>query len=148
MLYSWGKASTTYKSIVNHLINMTATVNPFEDYYINTLRNKFAEFNGRARRSEFWYYTLFNLIVSMGLGMMDTFIGIGFLSGLYGLAVIIPGIAVAIRRLHDSGKSGWWLLVIFVPFVGWVILIYFLVQDSHPFDNLYGPSPKIFPFSR
>ncbi len=126
---------------------MTATINPFEDYYINTLRNKYAEFNGRARRSEFWYYTLFNLIVSMGLGMMDTFTGIGFLSGLYALVVIIPGIAVAIRRLHDSGKSGWWLLVILVPFVGWVILIYFLVKDSQPFDNLYGPSPKSFPFS-
>jgi uncharacterized membrane protein YhaH (DUF805 family) len=126
---------------------MTATINPFEDYYINTLRNKYAEFNGRARRSEFWYYILFNFIVSMGLGMMDTFTGIGFLSGIYGLAVIIPGIAVAIRRLHDSGKSGWWLLVILVPFVGWVILIYFLVQDSQPFDNLYGPSPKKFPYS-
>ena len=116
--------------------------NPFETYYLDLLKNKYAEFNGRARRSEYWYFVLFNFIVSLGLGMVDAFIGIGFLNYVYSLAVIIPGIAVGIRRLHDTGRSGWWLLVGLVPFVGWIILIIFLVQDSQPFDNQYGLNPK------
>lgn len=121
---------------------MAVQPNPFEEYYLNVLKNKYAEFTGRARRSEYWYFVLFNFIVSLGLGMVDALAGIGFLSSLYGLAVIIPSIAVGIRRLHDTGKSGWWLLIGLIPFVGWIILIYFLVQDSQPFDNSYGPNPK------
>src|SRR5690606_3667872 len=116
--------------------------NPFEIYYLNVLKYKYAEFEGRARRSEFWYYALFNFIISIGLGMVDAFTGLGFLSSVYGLAVIIPGIAVGIRRLHDTGKSGWWLLVSFVPVVGWIILLVFFLQDSQLHDNQYGPSPK------
>ncbi|MEX2594924.1 MAG: DUF805 domain-containing protein [Anditalea sp.] len=121
---------------------MNAQPNPFEDYYLDVLKNKYALFTGRARRSEYWYFTLFNIIVSLGLGMIDAFTGIGFLSSLYGLAVIIPSIVVGIRRLHDTGKSGWWLLIALVPFIGWIILIYFLIQDSQPHDNQYGPSPE------
>lgn len=120
---------------------MTST-NPFETYFLDVFKFKYAFFTGRARRSEFWYFALFNLIVSMGLGMVDAFLDLGFLSGLYGLVALIPSLAVGVRRLHDTGKSGWWLLVSFVPFIGWVILIYFMVQDSQPFDNQYGPNPK------
>jgi len=116
--------------------------NPFEIYYLDLLKNKYAEFNGRARRSEYWYFVLFNFIVSLGLGMVDAFTGIGFLNYVYSLAVIIPGIAVSIRRLHDTGRSGWWLLVGLIPFIGWIILIVFFVQDSDPYDNQYGPNPK------
>ena len=81
-------------------------------------------------------------VLRAGLGMVDAFTGLGFLSALYGLIALIPGIAVAVRRLHDTGKSGLWLLVFLIPFIGWVILIYFMVQDSQPFDNQYGPNPK------
>ena len=116
--------------------------NPFEIYYLDLLKNKYAEFNGRARRSEYWYFVLFNFIVSLGLGMVDAFTGMGFLNYLYSLAVIIPGIAVGVRRLHDTGRSGWWLLVGLIPFIGWIVLIVFLVQDSNPYDNQYGPNPK------
>lgn len=119
-----------------------ATSNPFETYFLDIFKFKFAQFNGRARRSEYWYFVLFNLIVSLGLGMVDVFTGLGFLSGLYGLIAIIPSIAVGVRRLHDTGKSGLWLLVALIPFIGWIILIYFMVQDSLPFDNQYGPNPK------
>ena len=121
---------------------MPAQPNPFEEYYLNVLKNKYALFTGRARRSEYWYFTLFNIIVSLGLGMIDAFTGIGFLSALYSLAVIIPSIAVGIRRLHDTGRSGWWLLIILIPVVGAIILIYFFILDSEPHDNEYGPSPK------
>jgi uncharacterized membrane protein YhaH (DUF805 family) len=78
----------------------------------------------------------------MGLGMVDSFLDLGFLSGLYGLVAFIPSLAVAVRRLHDTGKSGWWLLIVLAPFVGWIILIVFFIQDSQPFDNQYGPNPK------
>jgi uncharacterized membrane protein YhaH (DUF805 family) len=121
---------------------MAIQPNPFEEYYLNVLKNKYALFTGRAQRSEYWYFVLFNFIVSLGLGMVDVFTGIGFLSSIYGLAVIIPSIAVGIRRLHDTDKSGWWLLIVFLPLVGWIILIYFLIQDSQPYDNQYGPNPK------
>jgi uncharacterized membrane protein YhaH (DUF805 family) len=133
-----GKLSPYFSQIQNTM----TTSNPFETYFLDLFKFKFAQFNGRARRSEFWYFALFNLIVSMGLGMMDAFLGLGFLSPLYGLIALIPGIAVAVRRLHDTGKSGLWLLISFIPFIGWVILIYFMVQDSQPFDNQYGPNPK------
>ena len=124
---------------------MTAQINPFEEYYLNVLKYKYAEFEGRARRSEFWYYVLFNFIVSLGLGMVDAFTGLGFLSGLYGLAVIIPGLALGVRRLHDTGKSGWWLLVGLIPVVGWIVLVVFYIQDSQYHDNQYGPNPKTTP---
>ena len=116
--------------------------NPVEIYDRDLLKNKYAEFDGRDRRSEYWYFVLFNGIVSLGLGMVDAFTGIGFLNYVYSLAVIIPGIAVSIRRLHDTGRSGWWLLVGLIPFIGWIILIVFFVQDSDPYDNQYGPNPK------
>lgn len=116
--------------------------NPFESYFINIFKYKYALFTGRARRSEYWYFILFNIIVSMGLGMVDAFTRLEFLSGLYGLVAIVPSLAVGARRLHDTGKSGWWLLISFAPFIGWIILIYLMVQDSQPFDNQYGPNPK------
>lgn len=118
------------------------TSNPFETYFLDIFKFKFAQFNGRSRRSEYWYFVLFNLIVSIGLGIVDAVLGLGFLSGLYGLIAFIPGIAVAVRRLHDTGKSGLWLLILLIPFIGWIILIYFMIQDSQPFDNQYGPNPK------
>src|SRR5690606_20996798 len=116
--------------------------NPLETYFLDLFKFKFAQFIGRARRSEYWYFVLFNLIVSMGLGMVDAFTGLGFLSALYGLIALIPGIAVAVRRLHDTAKSGLWLLAFLIPFIGWVILTYFMVQDSPTFDNQYGPDPE------
>lgn len=121
---------------------MNPQPNPFDAYYLDVLKKKYALFTGRARRSEYWYFTLFNFLISIGLSMVDTFTGLGFLNPVYGLLVLIPAIAVAIRRLHDTGRSGWWLLIVFVPFVGWIILIYFFILDSQPFDNQYGPHPK------
>lgn len=91
---------------------------------------------------------MFNILISMVLGFVDgaagltTQFGSGILSGLYSLAVLIPGLAVAIRRLHDTGKSGWWLLLSFIPLVGAIVLIVFLVQDSQHGTNQYGPNPK------
>lgn len=118
------------------------------DWYLEVLR-KYAQFDGRARRKEYWFYMLFNIIVSAVLGVVDFFIGafdmesgVGLLSGLYSLAVLIPSLAVLVRRLHDTGRSAWWLLVGLLPVIGSLILLFFIVQDSKP-DNQYGKNPKL-----
>lgn len=117
------------------------------DWYIGVLK-KYAVFQGRARRKEYWMFVLFNIIVSIILGILDRILGTaseaggGLLSGIYGLAVLIPGIAVTVRRLHDTGRSGWWILIVLVPVVGWIVLLVFMVIDSQPGANQYGPNPK------
>ncbi len=116
-------------------------------WYLAVLK-KYAVFSGRASRSEFWWFVLFNIIVSFVLGFIEGLIGMsneygyGPLSGIYMLAVLLPSIGVAIRRLHDSGKTGWWLLLSFVPIVGAIVLIIFYVLDSDPGANEYGEPVK------
>ncbi len=118
------------------------------NWYIEVLR-KYAVFEGRARRSEYWYFILFNFIIIVMLVFVDMVLGtssqstsFSLFADLYSLAVLAPTLAVAVRRFHDIGKSGWWVLVGFVPFVGSLVLLYFMVQDSEPGDNAYGPNPK------
>lgn len=120
------------------------------DWYLDILKNKYAMFGGRARRKEYWYFVLFNLLASIALGVIDGITGtysddagIGLLGGIYALAVLIPTIAVAMRRLHDTGRSGWWLLLALIPVVGSLVLLVFFVFDSEPGDNQYGPNPKV-----
>lgn len=117
-------------------------------WYIEVLK-KYAVFGGRARRKEYWYFVLFNLIISIILAIVDNVTGsfsaeagMGLLGGLYMLAVLIPGIAVSVRRLHDTDRSGWWLLIVLVPLIGAIVLIIFMVLDSSPGENQYGPNPK------
>jgi uncharacterized membrane protein YhaH (DUF805 family) len=119
------------------------------NWYLEVLK-KYAVFDGRARRKEYWMFTLFNVLISMTLGLIELKIGLtglwksggGPLSGLYTLAVLIPGIAVSVRRLHDTGRSGWWLLIALVPCIGGIVLLVFMIEDSQPGDNQYGPNPK------
>ncbi|MDP4916106.1 MAG: DUF805 domain-containing protein [Haliea sp.] len=119
------------------------------NWYLDILKNKYAMFNGRARRKEYWYFVLFNVLASIALALLDTLTGtysedagVGLLGGIYWLAVLIPTIAVAIRRLHDTGRTGWWLLLAFIPIIGGLVLLVFMVFDSEPGDNQYGPNPK------
>lgn len=116
-------------------------------WYFAVLR-KYAAFGGRARRKEYWMFALMNAIISIALGFVERALGlggelsIGILSVVYTLFILLPCIAVGVRRLHDTGRSGWWTLIIFVPLIGALALIYFAVQDSEPGDNAYGPNPK------
>ena len=112
------------------------------EWYFIVLKN-YAEFSGRARRKEYWFFVLFSVIISFVLGFIDGFAGLGgILGGIYALAVLIPSIAVGVRRLHDTGRTGWWLLVGLIPLIGFIILIVFMVGDSEPGSNQYGPNPK------
>lgn len=112
------------------------------NWYLAVLK-KYAVFEGRAARTEYWMFVLFNLIVYIVLSLVGRILGLhGALAGLYSLAVLLPNIGVGIRRLHDTDHSGWWLLIAFVPVVGWLVLLYFMVLDSTPGDNQYGPSVK------
>lgn len=119
------------------------------NWYLDVLK-KYAEFSGRARRKEYWMFALFNLIIFVALMIFSAVIAsmdesLGMIGSLlilvYSLAILLPGLAVAVRRLHDTGRSGWWFLIAFVPFGG-IVLLVFTVQDSAPGENQYGKNPK------
>ena len=110
---------------------------------VQSVLSRYVDFSGRSRRSEYWWFCLANLIISSvlnGLGQNIKLFSI--LAGLYALAVLLPSLAVGIRRLHDTGKSGWWLLIACVPIVGSILLIVWMCKDSDPGENQYGPNPK------
>ena len=117
------------------------------NWYLEVLK-KYAVFSGRARRKEYWYFVLFNVIIGFVLGLIEGALGLfpdspqSILSSLYSLAVLLPGIGVSIRRLHDTSRSGWWLLIALVPIIGAIVLLVFMVQDSATDENQYGPNPK------
>ena len=114
----------------------------FNKYYIAVLRNHFADFNGRATREEVWYYFLFNVVISTGLGLIGGLIGFDWLSSIYSLAVFVPTLALAVRRLHDIGKSGWWYCVVFIPLAGFIWLIILWAKEGMHGPNAYGVDPR------
>ncbi|PHV11016.1 DUF805 domain-containing protein [Chitinimonas sp. BJB300] len=115
--------------------------------YLEVLK-KYAVFSGRARRKEFWMFILFNIIIGFALGLIERLAhlpnihGTGILTLIYNLAILLPFIAVTVRRLHDIDRSGWWSLMLLIPFIGMIVLIIFAIQDSTPDENQYGPNPK------
>jgi uncharacterized membrane protein YhaH (DUF805 family) len=117
-------------------------------WYIDVLK-KYAVFSGRARRKEYWMFVLFNAIISIILGIIDRIIGTdfgnsgsGWLSTIYSLAVLVPSIAVGVRRMHDTNRSGWWVLINLVPCIGWIWFIVLAAQEGTAGDNQYGQDPK------
>jgi uncharacterized membrane protein YhaH (DUF805 family) len=128
------------------------------EWYLKVVRDNFANFKGRARRKEFWMFVLFNLILSIVVMIADNIIGTTFKVGsgyyssvsmpygwlflLYSLAVLIPAIAVSVRRLHDLGKSGGWIFISLIPFIGAIWLLVLFVTEGEPNANTYGASPK------
>ena len=112
------------------------------DYYKKVINN-YVGFSGRATRTEYWMFTLVNILIIAGLSIIEKILGWkDALVGLYGLAIFIPSLAVSFRRLHDTGRSAWWLLIGIIPFIGAIVLVVFYVQDSQPGMNAYGPSSK------
>ena len=112
------------------------------NWYLDVLK-KYAVFDGRARRTEYWMFALINLLIYIAIGMVEGVIGtMGVIGSIYALAVLLPSLGVAVRRLHDIDRSGWWMLLIFLPGIGAIILLIMALIDSTPGDNEYGPNPK------
>jgi uncharacterized membrane protein YhaH (DUF805 family) len=113
---------------------------------VRTCLNNYANFSGRARRSEFWWFILFNFAAQIAASIVDAvvaaIIGFSILAPLVALALLVPGLAVSVRRLHDTGRSGWWILLGLVPLVGIVVLIIWYATDGQPGPNQYGENPK------
>lgn len=106
------------------------------EYFTQALK-QYADFSGRATRREYWMFVLFYFVFYIGLAMIDWLIGMGILAMIFNLVLLIPSISLAARRLHDTGRTGWWQLISFIPLIGFIVLIVFLVQESEP-DNEYG----------
>lgn len=116
------------------------------NWYLSVLK-KYAVFTGRAGRPEFWFFMLFNIIAAIILGIIDGVLGLsvagaGLLGLVYSLGVLVPSLAVGARRLHDTGRSGWWQLIGLIPLIGFIVLIVFFVMESHRGDNKYGSNPN------
>ena len=107
---------------------------------VSTCFRKYADFSGRARRSEYWYFYLFNTIVTTVLNILPAELGI--IATIYSLATLLPALAVTWRRMHDIGKNGAWSLIALIPLVGWILTIIWECRDSQPGENIYGPNPK------
>lgn len=122
------------------------------EWYLKVVRDNYANFNGRARRKEYWMFALVNMLISIvlyalmfvGVGMESTVVSglFGILFLIYAIATLVPSIAVMVRRLHDTGKSGWWYFIAFIPLVGGIALLVFLVTDGEAGTNQYGANPK------
>ena len=112
------------------------------NWYLKVVRDNYLNFNGRARRSEYWYFILFNLIVSIVLNVIDYFIGMDILGAIYSLAVFLPGLAVLVRRLHDINKSGWYFFIVLIPLAGIIWLLVLLCTEGDHGPNQYGSDPK------
>ncbi len=108
---------------------------------IRSVLSQYAGFTGRARRSEYWFWYLATFVAYLVAVILDSIIGIPLFVVVVALGAIVPTIAVGIRRLHDTDKSGWFLLIGLIPLIGAIVLIVFFVTDSGP-DNQYGPNPK------
>lgn len=114
-------------------MSFTESVKSGFDNYVN--------FDGRASRPMYWWWVLFAILASIVGNILDSVIGASIFSILIGLALLLPGLTVAVRRLHDTDRSGWWILIGLIPIIGFIVLIVFLVQKSDPADNQYGPPP-------
>ncbi|MGM0461304.1 MAG: DUF805 domain-containing protein [Fibrobacterota bacterium] len=112
------------------------------EWFIKAVQ-QFSDFEGRARRREYWFFVLFYILFALAAMGIDDLLGTGMmLYTFYVLALFPPALAVQVRRLHDTGKSGWMILIAFIPVIGYLWLLFLLVQDSTPGENAYGPNPK------
>lgn len=106
---------------------------------VSSVFSKYATFTGRARRSEFWWFTLFSAIADVVATGIDRSIGLNVVGVLYTLAALLPSLAVSARRLHDIDRSGWWMLIVLIPVVGWIIAIIWYAKEGTPGENRFGP---------
>ena len=121
---------------------------------IKSFFSNYVNFKGRARRSEYWFVTLFLVLINIATTIVDALLfgaaidllgpggGLGLFGIVWSLAVLLPSLALVVRRLHDTDRSAWWMLMILIPIIGWIVLFVFTVLDSTPGENRHGISPK------
>ncbi|MFJ9592145.1 DUF805 domain-containing protein [Streptomyces virginiae] len=113
------------------------------NYYLDVLK-KYAVFSGRARRQEYWMFFLFQIAALIIVSILDAVLGTSpWLYALFALGTLLPNLGVTIRRLHDTGKSGWWIFIAIVPIVGFIWFIVLLATAGQQQPNQYGPDPKV-----
>jgi uncharacterized membrane protein YhaH (DUF805 family) len=103
--------------------------------------SNYVNFRDRASRSEYWFWILFIIIADVVAGIIDAVLGIQLVTGIFGLVTLLPNIAIAIRRLHDLDRTGWWILLGFIPIIGWIILLIWYVTKGTDGPNRFGPDP-------
>jgi len=108
---------------------------------ISTCLSKYATFSGRASRSEYWWFVLFSVLVSFGTQFLDIFLGLFLLNLIASLALLLPSLAVGVRRLHDTDRSGWWLLLLLIPVIGWIVVLVFNCMRGTVGPNRFGEDP-------
>lgn len=117
----------------------------FKEAVVWALTKNYCNFNGRSSRSEYWWYVLFTFIVGVVISVVFSFsqdVNM-IVSCVVNLALLLPGLGLCVRRLHDIGKSGWWVFLAFIPLVGAIILIVWFCKESMPGENEYGPVPNL-----
>ena len=123
-------------------------------YYLDILTNKYIDFSGRARRKEYWMWTLYVTLIYILAMILDNMLGLnfellgedlgyGWLYLITGIINFIPGLSIVVRRLHDVGKSGWFFLIILIPIIGWIGILILLCSDGDKEENKWGTNPKI-----
>jgi uncharacterized membrane protein YhaH (DUF805 family) len=113
------------------------------NWFIDVVTKKYATFTGRAHRTEYWMFVLVYIVIAIVVSVVDGILKTGgILGGLLGLALLVPSIAVAVRRLHDTSRTGWWVLIALVPVIGFIVALVFMCLDGTPGSNEYGPNPK------
>jgi uncharacterized membrane protein YhaH (DUF805 family) len=123
-------------------------------YYLDILTNKYADFNGRARRKEYWMWTLYYTIMLLFAMVLDNVLGLnfellgqnlgyGWLYVIIGITHLIPGLGIVVRRLHDVGKSGWFYLIILIPLIGFIWILVLFCTEGDKEDNKWGSNPKL-----
>ena len=123
-------------------------------YYLDILTNKYIDFSGRARRKEYWMWTLYVTLINILAIILDDMLGLnfellgedldyGWLYLITGIINFIPGLSIVVRRLHDVGKSGWFFLIILIPIIGWIGILILLCSDGDKEENKWGTNPKI-----
>ena len=113
------------------------------NWYLTLMTQKYASFSGRARRTEYWMFFLVYFVIALVIGVVEGLLSIGgYLTGIFALVHLLPSLGVTVRRLHDTGRSGWWILLSFIPIIGALVLLYFMAISAQPPANDYGPDPR------
>ena len=126
-------------------LNMYQRQVTFKEAVERAIKQNYCNFSGRASRSEYWWYVLFTFILGIVIGIIFCWNQnvMNTVNGLVNLALLLPGLGLCVRRLHDIGKSGWWLFIALIPIIGWIILVVWYCKDSQMQPNEYGPVPNM-----